>query len=176
MGNIQEGQKRGNQLTTSSITLNSNTSETSAGAKSITSIIKQNKKLKNKSKNLKKHIKALQKAIHLKTQNKINKQIDLECAFSANTINGSNEIKTRNDNSNTPVHELSNNQNMSVQISLKKAISEEDHLIFISRNINRVKATLSKTSSFNTPNYVKEIATNQEHIQDDRDYTDEINR
>lgn len=57
------------------------------------------------------------------------------------------------------------------ELSLRKMI-----FIFISRNINRVKATLSNTSSFNKPNCVREIATNLEHIQDNRNNTDEINR
>ena len=100
-----------------------------------------------------------------------------ECAFSANTINDTIELKKdHNENNNTLTQEPTTDHNMSVQNSLKRAISEEENLIFISRHVNRVKATLSKSSSFNKPNYVREMATNLEHIQGYRDYTDEINR
>ncbi len=113
-----------NQLTTSSITLNSNISETSPGDKAITIVIKQNKRHKNKSKNLKKYIKTLQEKLYIETHHKINKQIDLEWAFLANTITGSNELNTGNYNGNKPVQEPTCDQNMLVQISFKKSISE----------------------------------------------------
>lgn len=113
-----------NQLTTSSITLNSNISETSPGDKAITIVIKQNKRHKNKYKKLKKYIKILQEKLYIETHHKINKQIDLEWAFLANTITGSNELNTGNYNGNKPVQEPTCDQNMLVQISFKKSISE----------------------------------------------------
>ena len=72
--------------------------------------------------------------------------------------------------------EPTNKQNMIIQNTPKRVILEEDDLSFISMNVNHIMDSLLTRTSNHQPTHIINIATNLDHIEDDRNYTDEINK